>query len=59
MSFYYLREKEEVLFDFSLKAPIMLKYQIFKMLNYILDMKINRHDRREISFAVKAVLRIL
>ena len=47
MSFYYLREKEEVLFDFSLKAPIMLKYQIFKMLNYILDMKINRHDRRE------------
>ena len=24
-----------------------LKYQIFKMLNYILDMKINRHDRRE------------
>ena len=47
MSFYHLREKEELVFDFSLKASRTLKNQIFKMLQYVLDEKGNRHDRRE------------
>ena len=35
-TFYYIRNKEELLFDFSLQAAEQVKYQIFFMLNYIL-----------------------
>lgn len=47
MSFYYLRDKEELLFDFTLPAPIKMKRQVFGMLNHILINITNRHDRRE------------
>ena len=47
MTFYYVRDKKELLFDFSLSAPAMLKRQILKMLNHVLKTKTNRHDRRE------------
>ena len=46
-TFYYLRDKEELVFDFSLEASGMMKRQIFKMLNYVLEEKENWHDRRE------------
>ena len=46
-TFYYIRDKEELLFDFSLDASGMIKRQIFKMLNYVLEEKENWHDRRE------------
>lgn len=47
MSFYYVRDKEELLFDFSLLAPVKMKRQIADMLNYILTNVTVRHDRRE------------
>lgn len=47
MTFYFVRDKEELLFDFSLEASGMMKRQILKMLNYVLENKKNRHDRRE------------
>lgn len=48
MNFYYLRDKEELVFDFSLKAPLMMKRQIFAMLNHALERKTNRKNRREL-----------
>ena len=46
-SFYYVRNKEELVYDFSLEAPLRMKKQIFAMLNYVLSEKHERHDRRE------------
>lgn len=45
--FYFLRDKEEVLFDFSLKASRKLKGQVFSMLNHALELPLNRKNRRE------------
>lgn len=46
-SFYYVRDKNELVFDFSEKASIKMKKQIFSFLNYVLEEKQDRHDRRE------------
>ncbi|MBQ9278309.1 MAG: tyrosine-type recombinase/integrase [Lachnospiraceae bacterium] len=51
-SFSFTQDKQELLFDFSLNAPKVLKRQIFDMLNYVLTNKpyqtINeRKDRRD------------
>lgn len=46
-TFYYVRDKEELLFDFSLPAKDEVKYQIFFMLNYILETEKNWKNRRE------------
>ena len=45
--FYYLRDKEELVFDFSLPAPEKIKRQIFSMLNHVLSLKMKRKNRRE------------
>jgi len=47
LSFYFLRDKEELLFDFSINTSGILKRQVFSMLKYVLDNKKDRHDRRE------------
>lgn len=47
MTFYFTKDKEELLFDFSLGTSVVLKRQIFKMLCYVLENKENWHDRRE------------
>ena len=46
-TFYYIRNKEELLFDFSLQAAEQVKYQIFFMLNYILENEKDWKARRE------------
>lgn len=46
-TFYYIRDKEELLFDFSLEGSEIVKRQIFKMLTYVLEEKKDWHDRRE------------
>lgn len=46
-SFYYLRNKQELLFDFSLQADVRLKKQIFAMLNHVLETEYNWKNRRE------------
>lgn len=46
-TFYYVRNKEELLFDFSLPAKEDVKYQIFFMLNYVLEHEKNWKQRRE------------
>ena len=48
MSFYYIQDKEELVFDFSLKAPVLMKRQIFLMLNFALEKNLNRKNRREL-----------
>lgn len=48
MNFYYIRDKEELVFDFSLQAPLLMKRQIFLMLNYALEKEYNRKNRREL-----------
>lgn len=47
MTFYYIRDKEELLFDFSLEGSAIVKRQVFKMLSYVLEEKKDWHDRRE------------
>ena len=47
MTFYYVQDKEELLFDFSIATSAVMKRQIFRMLNHILETKENWHDRRE------------
>lgn len=47
MTFYYIRNKEELLFDFSIATSAVMKRQVFKMLNHVLETKENWHDRRE------------
>ena len=46
-TFYYIRDKEELLFDFSLEGSEIVKRQIFRMLTYVLEEKKDWHDRRE------------
>ena len=48
MNFYYVQDKEELVFDFSLKAPVLMKRQIFLMLNFALEKNLNRKNRREL-----------
>ena len=48
MDFYYVRDKFELVFDFSIEAPEKLKRQIFSMLVYSLERPINRKNRREL-----------
>jgi len=47
MTFYYIRDKEELLYDFTLQGGEKLKRQVFSMLNNILENITDRHDRRE------------
>ena len=46
--FYYLRDKEELVFDFSLDVSSKLKKQVFSMLNHILSLDMKRKNRREL-----------
>ncbi len=46
-SFYFVRDKEELVFDFSLPARELVKHQIFFMLNYVLEYEKNWKNRRE------------
>ena len=46
-TFYYTRDKEELLFDFSIGASSVLKNQIYRMLIHTLETNNNLHDRRE------------
>lgn len=46
-TFYYVRDKEELLFDFSLEGSETVKRQVFKMLCHVLENKKDWHDRRE------------
>ncbi len=46
-SFYYVQDKNDLVFDFSIDASSKLKHQVFRMLNHILETKHDRHDRRE------------
>ncbi|MDO4977930.1 MAG: site-specific integrase [Eubacteriales bacterium] len=46
-SFYYVQDKEDLLFDFSLAGEKKLKLQIFSMLNYVLDEIQDPKARRE------------
>lgn len=48
MTFYYIREKEELVFDFSLSAPKKMKRQIFDILNACLEKTCNSKNRREL-----------
>lgn len=47
-NFYYLRDKSELVFDFSMTASVTMKRQIFNMLNYALEKDYNRKNRREL-----------
>ncbi len=46
-AFYYLPDKEELLFDFSVDAPIKMKRQIFDMLVHVLYEVKDQNDRRK------------
>ena len=46
--FYYVRNKEELVFDFSLQASLLLKKQIFQMLEHVLSLPCRRKNRREL-----------
>lgn len=46
-SFYYVRDKSELVFDFSINCSTKLKQQVFQMLITVLEENKNRHDRRE------------
>ena len=48
MEFYYIRNKEELAFDFSLPAPMKLKKQVFAMLTYSLEREMDHKNRREL-----------
>lgn len=48
MEFYYIRDKEELVFDFSMNVPPKLKRQVFKMLTHCLEMEMKRKNRREL-----------
>ena len=47
MEFYYVRNKEELVFDFSIDAPAKLKHQIFEMLSHCLLIGAKRKNLRE------------
>lgn len=46
LQFYYRQDKEELLYDFSLPVPVLLKQQIFSMLNHILELDGSRVNIR-------------
>lgn len=46
MGFYYVQDKEELLFDFSLSAPSLLKKQVFDTLHEILRQGYDRKEQR-------------
>lgn len=46
-SFYYMQDKEELVFDFSVACSALIKRQIFKMLDNVLKTNTNIKDRRE------------
>lgn len=51
-SFYFVQDKEELLFDFSLPAPDLMKRQVYRFLLHVLmdhpfGTEGERHDRRE------------
>ena len=48
MEFYYLRDKSELVFDFSLPAKEKVKHQILAVLNDVLTRKAKRKNRREL-----------
>ena len=48
MEFYYLRDKSELVFDFSLPAKEKVKRQILDVLNDVLTRKAKRKNRREL-----------
>ena len=48
MEFYYIRDKEELVFDFSINAAEQLKRQIFRMLVHSLGKEIGKKNRREL-----------
>lgn len=45
-AFYYTRDKKELLWDFSLKAPYKMKQQVFQMLQHVLHDISPGNDRR-------------
>lgn len=47
LKFYFVRNKEELLFDFSLKGSLKIKRQIFSMVNHVLKLECNNKNRRE------------
>lgn len=47
MSFYYVRNKEELVYDFSVDGFDLLKKQVYQMLCHVLEEDKCRHDRRE------------
>ncbi|SNU09763.1 Site-specific recombinase XerD [Lachnospiraceae bacterium] len=46
-SFYYIQNKSELVFDFSLNTSELLKRQVFSVLKNVLETNTDRHDRRE------------
>lgn len=46
-SFYYTRDKHELVWDFSIEAPYILKKQIFHMLLYVINNELAGNMRRE------------
>ena len=44
--FYFVRDKEELVFDFSLPAPGLMKRQVFSFLKKIVNENRNPHDLR-------------
>ncbi len=44
-SFYHANDKEAYVYDFSVKASMVLKQQVFSLLEYVLKNNHNSHDR--------------
>lgn len=57
MEFYYVQNKEELLFDFSIPAPLLLKKQIFDTLNGILRQGYKKEQRSRYLLPLKALYR--
>ena len=45
-SFYFVRDKEELVFDFSLSAPGLMEQQVFSFLRTVVNENRNQHDLR-------------
>ncbi len=46
-TFYYVQDKDELLFDFSLQGSELVKRQVFSMLNHVLETQHDWKNRRE------------
>lgn len=46
-TFYYVQDKDELLFDFSLQGSELIKRQVFSMLNHVLETQHDWKSRRE------------